>query len=56
MNDSYWFNLCSVYILDLTEQKLYWMNYDGDMKSVNVDGFDLRSVMSTNIPSKTTML
>lgn len=39
------------FLLDLTEQRLYWMNYDGDIKSVNVDGSDIKTIISTNYPS-----
>ncbi|CAC5383053.1 LRP2 [Mytilus coruscus] len=34
--------------IDLTEQRLYWMNDDGDIKSVNVDGSDVKTIISTN--------
>ncbi|XP_071121805.1 pro-epidermal growth factor-like [Mytilus edulis] len=34
--------------IDLIEQRLYWMNNDGDIKSVNVDGSDVKTIMSTN--------
>lgn len=36
------------YILDLTEQMLYWINNDGDIKSVNVDGSNIKTIISTN--------
>lgn len=36
------------YVIDLTEQRLYWINYDGDIKSVNVDGSDVKTIASTN--------
>lgn len=29
------------YIIYPIEQKLYWMNYDGDLKSIYVDGSDI---------------
>lgn len=44
----YFFKKLFEYILDLTEQRLYWMNYSGDMKSVNVDGFDVETIIKTN--------
>ncbi|XP_076116002.1 uncharacterized protein LOC143083611 [Mytilus galloprovincialis] len=34
--------------IDLIEQRLYWMNYNGDIKSVNVDGSDVKTIISTN--------
>ncbi|CAG2196150.1 LRP5_6 [Mytilus edulis] len=33
--------------IDLIEQRLYWMNDDGDIKSVNVDGSDVKTIIST---------
>lgn len=35
----------------MTEQRLYWMNNDGDIKSVNVDGSDVQTIISTNSSS-----
>lgn len=31
----------------MTEQRLYWMNYYGDIKSANVDGSDVRTIFRT---------
>lgn len=36
------------YILDHTEQSLYWINSDGDIKSANLDGSDVKTINSTN--------
>ncbi|XP_052066526.1 low-density lipoprotein receptor-related protein 8-like [Mytilus californianus] len=37
--------------IDLTEQRLYWMNSDGDIKSVNLDGSDVKTIISTHFHS-----
>ncbi|CAC5383055.1 LRP5_6 [Mytilus coruscus] len=34
--------------IDLTEQRLYWMNADGDIKAVNVDGSNVKTIISTH--------
>lgn len=36
------------FFLDWTEKRLYWINYSGDIKSVNVDGSDVSTVVSAN--------
>ncbi|CAC5404610.1 LRP5_6 [Mytilus coruscus] len=37
-------------IVETDEQRLYWINYDGDMESAKVDGFDVKTIISTNRP------
>ncbi|CAC5383058.1 unnamed protein product [Mytilus coruscus] len=32
--------------IDLIEQRMYWMNIDSDIKSVNVDGSDVKTIFS----------
>lgn len=39
------------YFLDWTEKRVYWISYYGDIKSVNVDGSDLSTVVSVNAGS-----
>ncbi|CAG2196148.1 NOTCH1 [Mytilus edulis] len=34
--------------IDITNHRLYWITYDGDIKSVNDDGSDEKTIMSTN--------
>lgn len=36
------------YIADTDEQRLYWINYDGEMKSAKDDGSDIKKTISTN--------
>ncbi|CAC5377277.1 LRP2 [Mytilus coruscus] len=35
------------YIVDTDEQRLYWINYNGDMKSAKDDGSDVKTILST---------
>lgn len=36
-------------IVDTKENRLYWINYDGDMKSANDNGSDVKTIHSTNV-------
>lgn len=36
------------YILDPIEKRMYWINYNGDIKAVNADGSDVKTLVSIN--------
>lgn len=40
------------YIADTDEQRLYWINYDGEMKSAKDDGTDVKTIISANVQIK----
>ncbi|CAC5404608.1 LRP2 [Mytilus coruscus] len=35
--------------IDTDEQRLYWINFSGDMKSAKDDGSDVKTILSTNV-------
>ncbi|CAC5385334.1 unnamed protein product [Mytilus coruscus] len=35
--------------IDTDENRLYWINYNGDMKSAKDDGSDVKTILSTNV-------
>ncbi|XP_052065110.1 low-density lipoprotein receptor-related protein 1B-like [Mytilus californianus] len=45
------FTSTPVYCMDIDteENRLYWINHDGDMKSCKDDGSDVKTILSTNI-------
>ncbi|CAG2190431.1 unnamed protein product [Mytilus edulis] len=45
------FTSTPVYCMDIDteENRLYWINYDGDMKSAKNDGSDVKTIHSTNV-------
>ncbi|XP_063400356.1 uncharacterized protein LOC134684963 [Mytilus trossulus] len=45
------FTVAPVYCMDIEaeEKKLYWINYDGDMKAPNNNGSDVKIILSTNV-------
>ncbi|CAG2227843.1 unnamed protein product [Mytilus edulis] len=45
------FTSTPVYCMDIDteENRLYWINYDGEMKSCKDDGSDVKTILSTNV-------
>lgn len=41
--------LIIVNVVVIKEQRLYWINIDGDMKSAKADGSDVKTINSTNV-------
>ncbi|CAG2237266.1 unnamed protein product [Mytilus edulis] len=38
--------------IDTEDERLYWINIDGDMKSSNYDGSDVKIILSTRVKTK----
>lgn len=41
--------LIIVNVVVIKEQRLYWINIEGDIKSAKADGSDVKTINSTNV-------